>query len=347
MTAIRVLTPSGSGAIAVVEIDGANAWDTVTQLFKPSNGKPLPKQPTLYRTWFSKLGEGIGDEVIIAVKRVEPTPLIEIHCHGGIRVVRWVVEKFTNLGCEEQVTEPDNSPWSLLEHAPTLHTANILLDQVHGAFERAVENKNFARLAALASIGRHLIEPWKVVIAGPPNVGKSSLVNALAGYQRSIVSPIAGTTRDVVTTRVAFDGWPVELSDTAGLRESEEELEAEGIERAKRSLRDADLVVWVYDGESELPVHPDCRVELLVINKTDAISGWDWSGIPDAIRVSAMIGNGITELIDSIVLKLVPVFPHPGEGVPYTIELADQMELAARKMQNDMLEVSRWLPPHP
>src|SRR6185369_14624432 len=127
-----------------------------------------------------------------------------------------------------------------LAHAPTLRTASILLDQLHGAFERGVTrildllatNPEAAReplreLARYAPIGRHLVEPWKVVVAGAPNVGKSSLVNALAGFQRAVVSDIAGTTRDVVSVPVAFDGWPVELTDTAGLREAEG-LEAAG-----------------------------------------------------------------------------------------------------------------------
>src|SRR4029453_3197945 len=69
-----------------------------------------------------------------------------------------------------------------------------------------------------AELGQHLTAPWRVVLAGPPNVGKSSLINALAGYQRTIVSHVPGTTRDVVTTTTAIDGWPVELADTAGLR---------------------------------------------------------------------------------------------------------------------------------
>src|SRR5207244_11945531 len=73
-------------------------------------------------------------------------------------------------------------------------------------------------LARYAGVGRHLTAPWRVAVAGAPNVGKSSLVNALAGYQRSVVAPTPGTTRDVVTALLAIDGWPVELADTAGLR---------------------------------------------------------------------------------------------------------------------------------
>lgn len=330
---IRVLTPPGSGAIAVVEIAGDGSWDAVRSLFKPA-GKPLPESPILHRTWFGTLGEGVGDEVILAVKQVEP-PVLEVHCHGGRQVVKWIVEQLRRAvdvspPCEiARVHTADSRPplagvWELLEQAPTLRTANILLDQANGA----LLTDDPERLKQLENVGRHLVEPWKVVIAGPPNVGKSSLVNALAGYQRSIVSPIAGTTRDVVTTRLAFDGWPVELSDTAGLRSDAASLEAEGIERAKRSLAEADLVVWVYDGSAKQcdgPEQPESRADLRVINKTDCPSGWDWTTVPEAIRVSATTGVGIAELIAAIVAKLVPVVPEPGEGVPYTDELADHV----------------------
>ena len=77
--------------------------------------------------------------------------------------------------------------------------------------------------------------PWRVVVFGAPNVGKSSLINALAGYERAIVSPTPGTTRDVVTVTTAIDGWPVQLSDTAGFRETQDELESAGIELATNS----------------------------------------------------------------------------------------------------------------
>ena len=151
-----------------------------------------------------------------------------------------------------------NEILGLVTRAPTLRAAAVLLDQSHGAFASAVAGcledlSQLPRLAALAAVGRHLVEPWQVVLAGPPNVGKSSLINALAGFERSVVAPVAGTTRDVVTVRVAFDGWPVELSDTAGLRDSGEALEAEGIARTKSRLASADLVVWVMDLTDPVP----------------------------------------------------------------------------------------------
>ena len=116
--------------------------------------------------------------------------------------------------------------------ARTERTAAILLDQYHGALGRELEEirqandrgeTSLARrriddLLARAELGRHLTRSWSVVLAGRPNVGKSSLLNALAGYDRAIVHPTPGTTRDAVTFATAIDGLPVELCDTAGLR---------------------------------------------------------------------------------------------------------------------------------
>ncbi|MFO0936830.1 MAG: GTPase [Gemmataceae bacterium] len=342
---VQLLTPPGSGAIAVIDVTGRNAWTLVSTLFRTASGKPLPEQPSPTQTWFGKWGEGSGDEVVVSCRTLDPVPAFEIHSHGGRQVVRWIIEQLVAKGCRELAARSTDQPWSLLERAPTLRTANILLDQCHGAFAKALRNGNFDRLAALAPLGRHLIEPWNVVIAGPPNAGKSSLVNALAGFQRSIVSPLAGTTRDVVTTRVAFDGWPIELSDTAGLREGMDDLESEGIERARRSLQKADLVVWLYDGGSRVHVHPDIPVGIRVINKVDDTAGWDWSTMPRALKVSAKTMAGIAELITEIVRKLVPIAPEPGEGVPFTPLLADLAQKAghstdAREQLSRMFDIN-------
>lgn len=241
---------------------------------------------------------------------------------------------------DQGLTPLVQSPRATLPHAPTLRTASILLDQYHGAFDRAVAAvladldagrvaEQLAELARLAPVGRHLVEPWRVVIAGPPNVGKSSLVNALAGYQRSIVSEAAGTTRDVVTVPLAFDGWPVEVADTAGLRAAAG-LEAEGIERAERFIRDADLVVWVLDATAEVPETQgaDAPRSVVVVNKVDQPARWDLGRFPDALRVSAVTGEGVPGLVATIARRLVPHAPEPGSAVPYTPELAGAIEAA-------------------
>jgi tRNA modification GTPase len=101
------------------------------------------------------------------------------------------------------------------------------------------------RLLDRAEIGSHLTRPWHMMIAGRPNVGKSSLTNAMLGYDRSIVFDVPGTTRDVVTARGAFDGWPVWIEDTAGMRHASDPLEREGIQLARQRLPAIDLLVWV------------------------------------------------------------------------------------------------------
>ena len=107
-------------------------------------------------------------------------------------------------------------------------------------------------LIGRAAVGVRLIGGWKVVIAGRPNVGKSRLFNALAGYERSIVNARPGVTRDVVSLRTAFGGWPVELCDTAGERAAEDAVERLGIARSQAERRDADLILVVLDRSEPL-----------------------------------------------------------------------------------------------
>jgi tRNA modification GTPase len=343
---VSVLTPAGAGAIATVAVAGPRAWGLARWLFRTAGGKPLPDAPDLHRFWVGRL-DG-GDEVVLAVRAVAPEVRVELHGHGGRRVVRQTVEAFTSRGCEEVMGLKAHplprvgSAWDLLARAPTLRTANVLLDQAHGAFDRAVraalasiDTGQDARpltreLARYYTLGRHLVEPWRVVIAGPPNVGKSSLVNALAGYQRSVVSPTPGTTRDVVTTTVAFDGWPVELADTAGLRDAVG-LEAEGVVRAKALLTAADLVLWVTDASADDLEFPEGdiaelsrgRAWLLLLNKIDVGLEPRNDALSTMLRVSARTGEGIPGLVETITRWLVPDPPPPGAAVPYTPELAE------------------------
>src|SRR5204862_3686687 len=153
-----------------------------------------------------------------------------------------------------------------LAGARTERTATIFLDQYRGALRKdltAIEHdlthgnhdtavRALNSLLARASLGLHLRQPWKVVIAGRPNDGKSSLMNAILGYQRSIVWHEPGTTRDVLTATTAIDGWPLELIDTAGLRvgravpaDSADPIESEGIARARAQIAAADLTILV------------------------------------------------------------------------------------------------------
>jgi tRNA modification GTPase len=342
-TLLSCLTPPGRAALATLGLQGPAAWPVVRELFQTRKGSPLPESPVAGAFWLGRFGRELADEVVLAVHQVEPTARLEIHCHGGREVVRLLVELLTARGLVE-VSWPEflrqTTPGVLqaeaalaLAQAPTVRTANILLDQYHGALPAALdvirgalEANEEERAAALVDelagripLGRHLTEPWQVVIAGAPNVGKSSLVNALAGYQRSIVAPTPGTTRDVVTTRLALDGWPIELADTAGLRGQGESIEQEGMARARARLEKADLVLWVLDASAERtePEVPSAHLHR-VINKVDLPAAWNLDEVGPALRVSARTGEGIEELVNAISRRLVPEVPPPGAAVPFT-----------------------------
>jgi tRNA modification GTPase len=325
-TILACLTPPGKAAIATIAVRGPLAWPITLELFRPLKGE-LPSAPMPGRHWFGKLGGKHADNAILAVKHDS----IELHCHGGIEVVRMIAELFTQRG----VVVVDwrqfgaDSVLTLLAQAPTTRTAAVLLDQVDGAWQRMMEQgidaARLCRLNELIPLGRHLVEPWKVAIAGAPNVGKSSLMNALAGYTRSIVSPIPGTTRDAVTLRLAIDGWPVEITDTAGIRESANDLEQQGIARALSAVREADLRLWILDGSVEPILPDDHNGWYLVINKIDLPPAWDWQGLPAAV-VSAHTKAGVPELCEMMSRQLVPAPPEPGEAVPYLPEQLKWLE---------------------
>jgi tRNA modification GTPase len=145
-------------------------------------------------------------------------------------------------------------------------------------------------------LSRPRIEPLmdgvKVVIAGPPNAGKSSLLNAIAGQERAIVTDIPGTTRDHIEVPLALAGIPIVLTDTAGLRESDDRVEVVGVARAEALVEAADVLVWL-GAVDEAPSHP----RLLMVHPKSDLGG----AIPsDAIAVSSLTGEGLSQLLDTI-----------------------------------------------
>jgi tRNA modification GTPase len=153
----------------------------------------------------------------------------------------------------------------------------------------------------------------RVVIAGPPNAGKSTLLNALGGRDAAIVSPIAGTTRDVIEVPVALGGIPFLLADTAGLRApGSDEIEAIGMERAHAMLAAADIVLWLGHGE-ELPYVPGAL--MMVHAKADLGSAPIHSGplATAVLAVSAVTGEGMDALIAALQRKAESLLPHPGD----------------------------------
>ena len=161
--------------------------------------------------------------------------------------------------------------------------------------------------------GQLLREGLQVVIAGKPNAGKSSLLNALAGIERAIVTDIAGTTRDVLHEKITLNGLPITLTDTAGLRETGDIVEKEGIRRAIKEIEQADLLLLVYDlsqGEDPLKLaqeyfaeHIEPKRLMLIGNKCDLMATTshieDFNGFRH-IMVSAKQETGVQALIEAI-----------------------------------------------
>lgn len=179
----------------------------------------------------------------------------------------------------------------------------------------------FESLTAAATQGQLLHDGLAVVIAGPPNAGKSSLLNLLAGTDAAIVTDIPGTTRDVLRERIQLDGLPLHIIDTAGLRDSADLVEAEGMRRARREIERADLVLLVIDatvGASPMDTLslPDGVPVIVVRNKIDLSGeapGCSTEHQRTVIRLSVKAGSGIDVLRDQI--KRIAGFQTQGDNV--------------------------------
>jgi tRNA modification GTPase len=165
--------------------------------------------------------------------------------------------------------------------------------------------------AVLAAQGQaeRLRDGLVVAIAGPPNVGKSTLINQLARREVAIVSPHAGTTRDVIEVQLDLDGYPVTVIDTAGIRETSDPVEQEGVRRARARAEAADLVLWLSDAESAEPLHVTSAPTWIVQNKIDLGS----TGSVADYHISAGRGDGVSELISGLVVFAERYF-EAGEG---------------------------------
>jgi tRNA modification GTPase len=385
-----VLTPPGRGAIAVVTTAGPGAHAAVDAHFRAANGRLIARQ-RVGRIVFGHWGEMPHSEEVVVCR--QSAEALEIHCHGGAAAVARIVEALAAAGCRIAswkewlaTSAPDvltaEADLALTE-ATTDRTAAILLDQRAGTLRAAVEElvrllevgepaaaiDGLAALLGRATLGSHLMRPWQVAIAGRPNVGKSSLANALLGYQRAIVFDQPGTTRDVLAAETAVDGWPVRLTDAAGIRvDAGDSIEAEGVCRARRRVAEADLVIWVLDAAAlppselsdamatawkQLAVDLDAAFvrsvdPLVVLNKFDLLSPSlvevAMRQAPSAIAVSALKRTGLDLLLGAIGGRLVPHPPQPGDAVPFTERQRGLLEQAQScAVAGDVGGAAGWL----
>jgi tRNA modification GTPase len=343
------LTATGRGAVASLRYFGSlTRLENPEPLFRAANGKRLSQQP-VNRIVFGLWGTSNREDIVVCRTAAQS---LEIHCHGGEAAVRRIMDDLVAREVQIQshdIAESfaasvfDREMDDALTRATTLRTATIILRQRNGLLRDALHEfcttsnsaralERLRRLVGWSQFGIHLTQPWKVVIVGRPNVGKSSLINALVGYERSIVFDQPGTTRDVVSVETAVQGWPVALSDTAGIRSGADQLETKGIERARRILGQADLRIILLD-VSQQP-HPDDEQlmdefpnAIIVAHKSDLPV--EHSSIPEtALPVASIHGDGLDVLMNRIAASLVPTLPDPDEPVPVTSRQVALLEQA-------------------
>jgi tRNA modification GTPase len=288
-----------------------------------------------------------------------------VHCHGGAAAAAAILDDLDHLGanCSPAAAWDAGGASTVAAEAIALladidapRPARILCRQLAGQLDNELTGiaalvsqgdgvaaaQRADRLRRAARVGLRLAEPWRVVVTGPVNVGKSSLVNALAGHARSLVSPLPGTTRDVIETQLVLAGWKVVLVDTAGLRGAGDPAsgatERAGIARAVAATGAADLIIRVDDTGTEPTLHDG----LVVWSKADLQSLEQ--PVPDGVLVtSSRSGAGLGALVATVMAKLVPEADEPGlldGAVPF---LPRHVEALNRVMAGEPFDRGRLL----
>jgi tRNA modification GTPase len=338
-----LLTAPARAAIATVAVFGERAEELVDCGFQSASGLDVATSPPsriLFGTWRST-----GEELVVrrpALKRVE------IHCHGGAASSAAILNDLTNWGAVSAAPRDWRrsshetiaaEAFGALSLAKTPRVTRILLRQLQGALTDAIDEvvahlsndrtreaeSCLRELWRTATWGRRLVSPWRITLCGPPNVGKSSLMNRLLGFDRVIVFDRPGTTRDAVAVSTAIQGWPFDLVDTAGLRLTDDVVESAGVERAEQQMREADLVVWI--DAVDQPARPPQidRPCLWVRNKSDLHSPPYSEQSEPRLATSALRGDGVERVADEIVRRLAPPIEEtPNEEDPSPVVFTDR-----------------------
>jgi len=234
--------------------------------------------------------EGLDDLIHADTDRQRRQALRQLKGLLGERARDWrkqVIEASALIEAGIDFSDEGDVPVELI--APALERIEALRDEIKEV------------LAAQGQAER-LRDGLVVAIAGPPNVGKSTLMNQLARREVAIVSPHAGTTRDIIEVQLDLDGYPVTVIDTAGIRETDDPVEQEGVRRARTRAAEADLVLWLADADSGKMRHDGSTPVWLVRNKIDLdhAVGRDGIALPE-FRISAARGDGVAGLIGALV----------------------------------------------
>ncbi len=354
-TILALATPLGTGALATLRMSGARAHEIFSIC---AGGKKLSPRMATFCRLYDTQGH-VLDEVVAtyfaAPASFTGEDVVEISCHGGMLVVRRLMERLLTSGA--RMAEAGEFSQRAFENGKLdLTQAEAIMDVIAAGSDlalRAAQNQlggaiservselidqllhtlahleayidfpeedispesmeslsqgltalrhGIQQLLSTADEGRLLREGVRTAIIGAPNAGKSSLLNCLLGFQRAIVSDIAGTTRDTIEERVNIGGLSLRLIDTAGIHESSDAIERAGMERSHQARQEADLVLHVIDGSmpaSTLIDLPATRAaHILIINKCDEALHPDWKNKPkqEAIHFSCRTEQGRAEL---------------------------------------------------
>ena len=353
------ITGDAPSAIAVIELIGPQAIEWLARYWTPAHRSDMIRIDAI-RYGILRLPTRAGElpvnkppenapagESVVVCRTAEDR--YELHCHGGHAASHAILNRLLDEGIRIQSaiesfaqtqTDPIETEATLeLLKAKTLRTARILMDQKRGALrdalnliDRALERADLPEARRLAQerkswneVGRHLTTPFDVLLCGPPNVGKSSLLNRILGYRRAIVHDQAGTTRDLLVEETSIEGWPVRIQDSAGIRTSGDLTEQLGVQRAIEASSSADLQLilvdpaegWTQAHQGLLDSKP--HKSMLVLTKAD-LQLPSPNSLPacPSLSVSAQTGEGIDELLKAIARGLVPVEPSEKQAVLFT-----------------------------
>ncbi|GJM26961.1 MAG: hypothetical protein DHS20C16_33760 [Phycisphaerae bacterium] len=339
----------------------------------------MPEAPTPGRLYFGTFGDEREtiDEVILAPQHDRSGALagVDISAHGGIRVVERVLMTLTRRGamlvssddCSIDESFDSQGDWTaqikndamrLLTRTTTRRAAMFLMKQADilpAAYTRMIDlsdlGKEAAARAELTSLiersqpAKHLVTPPKISVLGPPNAGKSSLINRLAGRNHVVVSDTEGTTRDWVTVPAVIDGIEITMVDTAGLRETPDSLEETAILRGRSASASSNLQIWIFDRSANITGDMQAMManigehDILVAHKSDLPAGNGVAAMLDqmpkvALAVSAATGDGLEDLRNGIVRGIGLGDFDDTLPVEFDADRLDRIEAEYRTMDN-------------